>query len=71
MGVMALDPFCHQDCCGFGLELCDVSGTLNPEASLLLAADYGGPGCGEGVLYRVWGPGDLETWAWGCRKAAA
>lgn len=29
-----------------GLGLYDISETLNPEASLLLAADYEGPGCG-------------------------
>ncbi|EFB25616.1 hypothetical protein PANDA_008566 [Ailuropoda melanoleuca] len=35
-----------KNCFGSGLGLCDVSGTLNPEVSLLLAADYEGPGCG-------------------------
>lgn len=35
-----------RDVIASGLGLYDLSETLNPEASLLLAADYEGPGCG-------------------------
>lgn len=47
MGIMALldsGPFfrCYYFVCGLGLR--GMSGTLNPEASLVLAADYEGAG---------------------------